>query len=149
MVCCTLTWKDNHWLKLKTLWQCFQKFSAAKASESVYMWVQLIVCLFIYSFRVYCLMGDGESAEGSIWEAMSFSSHYKLDNLVCIFDINRLGQSEPAPLQHDTETYAARARAFGYVKINLLFSSYGFCRKKKLGYCDTLVSSSQNFNLTL
>nr|QQY98963.1 transketolase-like protein [Scylla paramamosain] len=48
------------------------------------------------SYRVYCLVGDGESAEGSIWEAMAFSSHYKLDNLVLIMDVNRLGQSEPA-----------------------------------------------------
>lgn len=65
-------------------------------------------------YRVYCLVGDGESAEGSIWEAMSFASHYKLDNLVTFFDVNRLGQSEPTQLQHDTETYAARAKAFGW-----------------------------------
>ena len=45
-------------------------------------------------YRVYCLIGDGESAEGSIWEALSFASKYKLDNLVAIFDVNRLGQSD-------------------------------------------------------
>ena len=44
------------------------------------------------SYRTYCLIGDGESAEGSIWEACSFASYYKLDNLVAIFDVNRLGQ---------------------------------------------------------
>ena len=44
------------------------------------------------SYRTYCLIGDGESAEGSIWEACAFASYYKLDNLVAIFDINRLGQ---------------------------------------------------------
>ncbi|XP_074593625.1 transketolase-like protein 2 [Brevipalpus obovatus] len=65
-------------------------------------------------FRTYCLIGDGESAEGSIWEAMSFASIYKLDNLCAIFDINRLGQSEPAALQHSMEIYEARARAFGF-----------------------------------
>ncbi|KAH7947325.1 hypothetical protein HPB52_010067 [Rhipicephalus sanguineus] len=43
-------------------------------------------------YRTYCIIGDGESAEGSIWEALSFAGHYKLDNLVAIFDINRLGQ---------------------------------------------------------
>ena len=43
------------------------------------------------SYRVYCLMGDGESAEGSVWEALSFASVYKLNNLVAIFDVNRLG----------------------------------------------------------
>ena len=58
-------------------------------------------------------MGDGESAEGSIWEALSFASHYNLDNLVAIFDINRLGQSEAAALQHDIDTYRRRVEAFG------------------------------------
>ncbi|KAL4717150.1 hypothetical protein ACJJTC_017037 [Scirpophaga incertulas] len=46
-------------------------------------------------YRVYCLVGDGEAAEGSVWESLHFASHYKLDNLVVIFDVNRLGQSEP------------------------------------------------------
>lgn len=64
---------------------------------------------------MYCLIGDGESAEGSIWEALSFASHYKLDNLVAIFDINRLGQSEPTAFQHDFDTYKARLEAFGYL----------------------------------
>ena len=59
------------------------------------------------------MIGDGESAEGCIWEALNFASFYKLDNLVAIFDINRLGQSEPAPLQHDMETYKKRLEAFG------------------------------------
>ncbi|CAL8079810.1 unnamed protein product [Calicophoron daubneyi] len=66
------------------------------------------------SYRVYCIVGDGESAEGSIWEAMAFSSHYKLDNLVMILDVNRLGQSQPTPLQHDLETYRKRIDAFGW-----------------------------------
>ncbi|XP_072181825.1 transketolase-like protein 2 isoform X2 [Diadema setosum] len=64
-------------------------------------------------YRTYCLIGDGESAEGSIWEACAFASYYKLDNLVAIFDVNRLGQSEPASLQHQTEIYQKRAEAFG------------------------------------
>lgn len=41
------------------------------------------------SYRVFCMLGDGESAEGSVWEATAFSSHYKLDNLVAIVDVNR------------------------------------------------------------
>jgi len=65
-------------------------------------------------YRTYCLIGDGESAEGSIWEAMSFAGHYKLDNLVAIFDINRLGQSEPTAFQHDLEIYQKRAESFGF-----------------------------------
>uniref|UniRef100_A0A8C8A323 Transketolase n=1 Tax=Oryzias sinensis TaxID=183150 RepID=A0A8C8A323_9TELE len=66
------------------------------------------------SYRVYCMLGDGECSEGSVWEAMAFASYYKLDNLVAILDINRLGQSEPAPLQHDMETYRKRCEAFGW-----------------------------------
>ncbi|XP_075230347.1 transketolase-like protein 2 isoform X3 [Lycorma delicatula] len=66
------------------------------------------------SYRVYCLIGDGESAEGSIWEALHFANYYKLDNLCAIFDINRLGQSEPTSLQHDMETYRKRLESFGF-----------------------------------
>lgn len=61
-------------------------------------------------------MGDGECSEGSVWEAMAFASYYKLDNLVAIMDINRLGQSEAAPLKHDVETYRKRCEAFGSVQ---------------------------------
>ncbi|KAF4529183.1 hypothetical protein B566_EDAN016229 [Ephemera danica] len=63
---------------------------------------------------VYCLLGDGESAEGSVWEALHFASHYKLDNLCVIIDVNRLGQSEPTSLQHDMEVYRKRLAAFGF-----------------------------------
>uniref|UniRef100_A0A8C7Z100 transketolase n=1 Tax=Oryzias sinensis TaxID=183150 RepID=A0A8C7Z100_9TELE len=66
------------------------------------------------SYRVYCLLGDGEMSEGSVWEAMSFASYYQLDNLVAILDINRLGQSDPAPLQHHVEKYQRRCEAFGW-----------------------------------
>jgi len=66
------------------------------------------------SYRVYCVMGDGESAEGSIWEAASFAGYYKLDNLVGIIDVNRLGQSQPAALEHNVEAYRARMEAFGW-----------------------------------
>lgn len=66
------------------------------------------------SYRTYCIIGDGESAEGSIWEALSFAGHYKLDNLVAIFDINRLGQSEPTAFQHQMEVYKSRLDSFGF-----------------------------------
>lgn len=59
-------------------------------------------------------MGDGESMEGSVWEAAAFASYYKLDNLVGIIDVNRLGQSQPTSLQHDMNAYKARMEAFGY-----------------------------------
>ncbi|KAK6321041.1 hypothetical protein J4Q44_G00080170 [Coregonus suidteri] len=66
------------------------------------------------SYRVFCLMGDGELSEGAVWEAMSFASYYQLDNLVAILDINRLGQTDPAPLQHHVEKYQKRCEAFGW-----------------------------------
>ncbi|XP_065165310.1 transketolase-like protein 2 isoform X2 [Atheta coriaria] len=69
------------------------------------------------SYRVYCLVGDGESAEGSIWESIYFASHNKLDNLCLIFDVNRLGQSEPTALGHDMEKYRKRLDAAGFHSI--------------------------------
>ncbi|KAK4872291.1 hypothetical protein RN001_016415 [Aquatica leii] len=66
------------------------------------------------SYRVYCLIGDGESAEGSIWESIHFGGYYKLDNLCAIFDINRLGQSEPTSLEHNVDVYQKRLEAFGW-----------------------------------
>ncbi|XP_005075247.3 transketolase-like protein 2 [Mesocricetus auratus] len=66
------------------------------------------------SYRVFCLLGDGEASEGSVWEALAFASHYDLDNLVAIFDVNRLGQSGAAPLEHCVDVYEKRCQAFGW-----------------------------------
>merc|ERR1719225_724424 len=66
------------------------------------------------SYRTYCLMGDGESMEGNVWEALNFAGFYKLDNLCAMIDVNRLGQSDPAPLQHDMEQYRKRMESFGF-----------------------------------
>jgi len=65
-------------------------------------------------YRVYCLCGDGESAEGSIWEALAFAATYKLDNLVNIIDVNRLGQSQPTMHEHHMEVYQKKLEAFGW-----------------------------------
>ena len=65
-------------------------------------------------YRTYVLMGDGESMEGSIWEAAEIARHFQLDNLCAIVDVNRLGQSDPTLLQHDMEAYRARWSAFGW-----------------------------------
>ncbi len=64
--------------------------------------------------RVFVLLGDGEAAEGAVWEAAAFASHYRLGNLVAIVDVNRLGQSEPTMLGHNVNAYAKRFRAFGW-----------------------------------
>lgn len=64
--------------------------------------------------RVFCLLGDGECSEGSVWEAAQFASLNQLANLVAIVDVNGLGQSGPAPYGHDTVVLARRFEAFGW-----------------------------------
>ncbi len=65
-------------------------------------------------YRTYVLMGDGESAEGSVWEAGDVAAHEKLDNLCGITDVNALGQSMPTQWQHNMDALATRWRAFGW-----------------------------------
>jgi len=65
-------------------------------------------------YHTWVLMGDGETAEGSVWEAAETASYYKMSNLTAIVDVNRLGQSQPTMLQHDLETYKKRFAAFGW-----------------------------------
>jgi transketolase len=64
--------------------------------------------------RVYVLMGDGEMAEGQVWEAAAFAAHYKLDNLTVLADINALGQSEPTMYRHDMEVYRKKFDSEGW-----------------------------------
>ena len=64
--------------------------------------------------RVYVLLGDGEMAEGSVWEAMNLAPHLGLDNLVAVVDVNRLGQSDPTMYEWDADAYARRAAAFDW-----------------------------------
>jgi transketolase len=64
-------------------------------------------------FRVWTLCGDSEIAEGSQWEALEHAAFYKLDNLVAILDVNRLGQRGETMHGWDLHSYADRARAFG------------------------------------
>src|SRR3970040_625991 len=66
------------------------------------------------SARVYVLLGDGEMAEGNVWEAAAFAAHYALDNLTAIVDVNALGQSERTMYQHDTEVYRRKFEAHGW-----------------------------------
>jgi len=65
-------------------------------------------------YNTYVLMGDGEIAEGSVWEAASLAGIYKLNNLVGIVDANRLGQSQATAFGHDVSVYAKRFEAFGW-----------------------------------
>jgi transketolase len=69
--------------------------------------------------RVWCLCGDSEMAEGSIWEAFDHASHWELDNLVAIVDVNRLGQTGETMHGWKLDVYAERARAFGWEAIEV------------------------------
>ena len=65
-------------------------------------------------YRTYVLLGDGETAEGSVWEAAQVAAYDRLDSICAITDVNALGQSRPTQWQHDMEAYAVRWRAFGW-----------------------------------
>ena len=65
-------------------------------------------------YRTYVLLGDGEMAEGSVWEAANAGLHLRLDNLCAIIDLNALGQSQPTQLGHDSQAVASRWKAFGW-----------------------------------
>src|SRR5687768_3207288 len=70
-------------------------------------------------YRTYALLGDGEIAEGSVWEAADAAAHHKLDNLCAIVDANALGQSQATEFGHDLERIAARWTAFGWNAITV------------------------------
>src|SRR5262250_578107 len=65
-------------------------------------------------YRTYVMLGDGETAEGSVWEAADVGSVDGLDSLCGITDVNGLGQSRPTMWNHDMEALARRWRAFGW-----------------------------------
>src|SRR5512141_1370871 len=64
--------------------------------------------------RLWVLLGDSELAEGSIYEALELGGYHGLRQIIAVADVNRLGQRGPTMLQWDLESYAARARAFGW-----------------------------------
>lgn len=65
-------------------------------------------------FRVFVLMGDGEQAEGSVWEAAMAAAHYGLDNLVAIVDNNKLQISGPVERVMDSAPLKAKYESFGW-----------------------------------
>jgi transketolase len=68
-------------------------------------------------YLTYVLLGDSEMAEGSQWEAIQIAAHYKLDNLIGILDVNRLGQRGETMYGHHPELYERRISAFGWETI--------------------------------
>ncbi|UJF35632.1 transketolase [Paenibacillus hexagrammi] len=65
-------------------------------------------------YRTFCLMGDGEQAEGSVWEAAMAGAHYKLDNLIAIIDRNRLQISGSTEEVMGLDPLEDKWRAFGW-----------------------------------
>lgn len=71
------------------------------------------------SYRVYTILGDGESEEGQVWEAAMFASHYKLDNLVAIVDLNGLQIDGPITEVMNPTPHDEKFRAFGWHVITI------------------------------
>src|SRR5215510_7753957 len=70
-------------------------------------------------YRTYVLMGDGEAAEGSVFEAATMGSFHRFDNLCAMIDINGLGQSRPTMFDHDLHAFSVRWKALGWNTIEL------------------------------
>ncbi len=70
-------------------------------------------------YKVYCVLGDGEIAEGQVWEASMTAAHYKLDNLVAIFDKNLVQATGPIVERYDTNPHPEKWRAFGWHVIEI------------------------------
>ena len=86
---------------------------------SVGVGVALAQKLAMSDRRTYIVMGDGEMAEGSVWEAANVAADHGLDNLCTVVDINRLGQSDPTMHQHNLQAYENKFRAFGWETITI------------------------------
>ena len=71
------------------------------------------------TYRVYAVVGDGESEEGQIWEASMFAAHYKLDNLVLILDWNGLQIDGPITEVMNPTPHDEKLRAFGWNVISI------------------------------
>ena len=71
------------------------------------------------SYRVYTVLGDGESEEGQVWEAAMFAAHYKLDNLVAILDWNGLQIDGPITEVMNPTPHDEKFRAFGWHVISI------------------------------
>jgi transketolase len=70
-------------------------------------------------YRTYVLLGDGESAEGSVLEAATTAAFHRLSNLCAIVDVNGLGQSRPTMFGHDSGAHARRWIACGWNAVEL------------------------------
>ena len=70
-------------------------------------------------YRVYTVLGDGETEEGQVWEAAMFAAHYKLDNLVVMIDLNGLQIDGPTAEVMNPAPHDEKLRAFGFHVISI------------------------------
>src|SRR5580704_13522313 len=92
------------------------------------------------SYKTFVLLGDSEMAEGSVWEAMALGAHYRLNNLVAILDVNRLGQRGETLFGHNVESYRKKAEAFGWQAVVVDGHDLGAIGK---GYEDISISAGR------
>lgn len=96
------------------------------------------------TYRVYTVMGDGELAEGSVWEGAMAASHYKLDNLCAIIDRNRLQISGKTEDIMGHEDLKERFKSFGWYVVSIDGHNYkelneAFAKAKQIKKQPTLI----------
>ena len=77
------------------------------------------------SFKTYCLMGDGEIQEGSVWEAAMTAPHHKLDNVCAIVDYNKVQENGPTNDIKNLEPLADKWKSFGWNTIEVIGHNFG------------------------
>ena len=94
----------------------FADVATGSLGQGLSVGVGMALCAHLdkLDYRTYVLLGDGECAEGSVWEAAALAGFYHLNNLIAVVDVNRLGQSQPTMLGHDVASYKKRFEAFGW-----------------------------------
>jgi len=90
--------------------------------------------------HIWVLIGDSEMAEGQVWEAIELAGYYKLDNLVAIVDVNRLGQRGETMLGWNIKAYKNRVESFGW---NAIVVDDGHDLKKILNAYQSLATNNQ------
>lgn len=89
------------------------------------------------TYDTYVLLGDGECAEGAVWEAAAVASYYDVANLYAVVDVNGLGQSQHTMYRFDVENFAGKFRAFGWYAISVdghnyseIIGAFAKCRRE-------------------
>ena len=89
------------------------------------------------AYQTYVLLGDGECAEGSVWEAAALAAYYKTSNLYAVIDVNAMGQSQHTMDRFDVDRFAAKFRAFGWFAVTVdghnyreILAAFEKCRRE-------------------